>query len=265
MPLICHPVDSQAGANEQSEEQAEISAREAPQELLSDSMQTRLEGRFIPGFNIIHILIVCDESSSETATDEPDIIPLNLSGTVDTEMSAVTVNEMMLWGLINLWQEGKEGGYAVRHSRNPVCDYPQHNTEDGNYFEKAFPCLYPYGMGGIEAIWDKVVEFREHIRWSLQYYDCHFRRHETFPFVAFGISQRRQALASMSLQMCCKNFEQDAQLMATITLAQLCQACQEEKKNMPISNQAIQAMHHLVHTTAGRVMGSDQAQCRLHS
>lgn len=64
---------------------------------------------------------------------------------------------MMLWGLANLWKEGDEGGYAVRHSRQPVSDFgkPRQGEESGadrpNYFEKAFPCLYPYGVGGPEA------------------------------------------------------------------------------------------------------------------
>ena len=68
---------------------------------------------------------------------------------------------MMLWGLANLWTEGHEGGYSVRHGRRPVSDFGQprwHEVEAENleadrpnFFEKAFPCLFPYGCGGIEA------------------------------------------------------------------------------------------------------------------
>jgi hypothetical protein len=57
------------------------------------------------------------------------------------------------------------------------------------------------GTGGIEAVREVVVDFRDHIQWALKYFDRRFRRHETFSFVAFGIQQRRQALCSARIQM----------------------------------------------------------------
>ena len=94
----------------------------------------------------------------------------------------------MKWGLVNLWKEGHEGGYAIRHRRQPVSDFPPRGTGDGecptdqpNFFEKAFPCLYPYGQGGLESARPVALNFPEHIRWSLEYCDCRFRKHETFP------------------------------------------------------------------------------------
>jgi hypothetical protein len=48
-----------------------------------------------------------------TEGDGPDVIPLQISGTVDNDLSKCTANEMMLWGLSNLWKEGDEGGYLV--------------------------------------------------------------------------------------------------------------------------------------------------------
>ncbi|KAJ3511695.1 hypothetical protein NLJ89_g3948 [Agrocybe chaxingu] len=54
---------------------------------------------------------------------DPDVIPLEVSGVVDTDLSKLSANELMLWGLANLWEEGKEGGYAVRHGRKPVRDF----------------------------------------------------------------------------------------------------------------------------------------------
>ncbi|KAF9236933.1 hypothetical protein BU15DRAFT_88924 [Melanogaster broomeanus] len=59
----------------------------------------------------------------------------------------------MVWGLSNLWNEGKEGSYPVHHGHQP---------------------------------------FVEHIKWALRYHDRQFRTHETFSFVSFGILQCRQ-------------------------------------------------------------------------
>jgi hypothetical protein len=60
---------------------------------------------------------------------------------------------MMAWGLANLWKDGQEGGYLIRHGCTPVNDFGGSNSvaEDANtdldwpnLFEKAFPCLFPY-------------------------------------------------------------------------------------------------------------------------
>lgn len=137
-------------------------------------------------------------------TANADVVPLQVSGTIDTEMATITAREMMAWGLNNLWEEGKEGGYAVRHGNQPVSDFgrprrkvgdtgDEVDTKYSNFFEKAYPCLYPYGEGGIEGHQEVPVDFVDHIRWSLRYHDRRFRKHETFPFVSFGILQRRQA------------------------------------------------------------------------
>ena len=148
-----------------------------------------------------------------------DVIPLQVSGSVDCDLSKITANELMAWGLANMWAHGQEGAYAVRHGQAPVSDFPPRPTgretqSDGpdassepNFFKKAFPCLFPYGLGGIEAHRLVEVDFRSHVKWALQYFDRHFRKHKTFPFVSFGISQRRQALASARVQMERKTFK----------------------------------------------------------
>ncbi|THG93269.1 hypothetical protein EW026_g7927 [Hermanssonia centrifuga] len=181
-------------------------------------------------------------------SDNPDVIPFQVSGSVDTDLTKMTSTELMLWGMSNLWTEGREGAYSVRHGRRPVRDLPPrrpsaHDTGDGegddmaladeetlNYFERAFPGLFPYGRGGIEAERMKAVDFSTHVRWTLQYHDRRFRKHETFPFVAFGIKQKRDALAHASIQMRRRDFEQDAHAMADITIERLKAAVAEEEK-----------------------------------
>ncbi|KAI6116441.1 hypothetical protein F5141DRAFT_1062492 [Pisolithus sp. B1] len=126
---------------------------------------------------------------------------LKVSGMVDTEMSSITAWEMIAWGLSNLWEEGREGAYAVRHGDWPVSDFGrvQKNSKDLggdgseneiNFFEQAYPSLFPYGEEGIERQQEVHVDFADHIRWTLHYHDHRFWRHETFPFVCFGRLQR---------------------------------------------------------------------------
>ena len=45
--------------------------------------------------------------------DGPDVIPLEISGTIDT-------NELMIWALANLWKKGQEGGHLICHGQKPV-------------------------------------------------------------------------------------------------------------------------------------------------
>ena len=200
------------------------------------------------------------------------MIPLQISGSVDCDVSSVTANELMKWGLANLWKDGREGGYAVRHGRQPVSDFPPRGTGDSecpadqpNFFEKAFPCLYPFGRGGLESPRPVPLGFPEHIRWSLEYCDRRFRKHETFPFITFGISQRRQALTSSRIQMKSHTFEREAHTVATITAEKLEQAKTEEEKGLPISDEAVQALKRHVYATASRVSGTDQSRYRLRS
>ena len=174
-----------------------------------------------------------------------------------------------------MWKEGLEGCYAVRHGRQPVSDFPPRAlaqdgdtacpTDQPNFFEKAFPCLYPYGRGGLKSKRPVPMDFPEHIRWSLQYFDRRFRKHETFPFIVFGISQRRQALTSAHIQMQRQTFEREARLLSSITAEKLNLARTEEDKGLPISDKTVRALKKHIHATAARVSGSDQSRYRLRS
>ena len=200
-------------------------------------------------------------------------MPLKVNGSTDIDLTKLSANELMAWGLANLWEKGSEGAYAVRHGKRPVNDFgrPRNGgttaaTDRPNFFEKAFPCLYPYGLGGIEA--DQVgsqVEFSEHVRWSIQYHDRRFRRHETFPFVAFGILQRRQALLSARIEMRRPYFEKDARILATITAEKLRHACEEETAGQPITDPAVKLLQKHMYTVAGRVKGSNTSRTQLRS
>ena len=175
-------------------------------------------------------------------------------------------------GLSNLWESGKEGPYLVRHGQQPVRDFGRLKKSNGeestdvlNLFERAFPCLFPYGTGGIEAPQPVEVDFTKHVRWALQYCDKRFRKHETFPFIVFGILQRRQALRSARLQTRRKTFDRDARILSSVTKERLAKAQEEEERGEPISDPAVRLLRQHVHTGTGGVMGSDQSRYKLRS
>jgi len=128
----------------------------------------------------------------------------------DTDQAQMSSNDLMSYALANLHDPTKESGYAVRHGTRAIEDFgfarpsqsSDHPTSSHrNPLAAAYPVLYPYGMGGIEADRPISVSFKDHVRWSLQYYDKRFATHHSFPFVCFGISQKREAMRSAFLQM----------------------------------------------------------------
>ncbi|KAA1476552.1 hypothetical protein DENSPDRAFT_785160, partial [Dentipellis sp. KUC8613] len=179
----------------------------------------------------------------------------------------------MAYGLENLWSKGREGTYAIRHGRKPVSDFGRPRKGEQrpfdpnreNFFEKAFPVLFPYGRGGIEADRPVLLSFTEHVRWALQYHDRRFRTHETFPYVAFGIEQRREALNSARIQMRRSNFEADARLLSSVTVEKLEEAAHQEERHEPITDPGVRLLRQHIHATGGRVRGSDQARYSLRS
>ena len=186
-------------------------------------------------------------------------------GVTDTDLTKVSTNELMMYALANLGDDQQEGGYVVR-VRRPVSEFGQvlpgkvEGLRPRNPLMAAFPLLWPYGRGGIESDWPEHVGFGMHIRWALQYHDRRFRTHNSFPFVAFSVLQKREALRSACLQMKRRDFDTDAIAMASLTIADLQQAEQEEANKQLISNPKVRALRKHVFMAGGRVMGSDNSR-----
>jgi len=117
----------------------------------------------------------------------PDVILIDIVGDIDTDTSKLTASELMMWGLANLWKEGREGGYFVWHGKQPVNDFGHPRAGDDpcpakrlNFFARAFPGLFPYGEGGIvlrpcptpgliQLLWlhrSSIAQLQSHITYS---------------------------------------------------------------------------------------------------
>ncbi|KAI5892666.1 uncharacterized protein SCHCODRAFT_01171736 [Schizophyllum commune H4-8] len=211
-------------------------------------------------------------------TFEAEVIPFDIAGSVDSDLRRVPVSDVAAWGISNLWEQGQEGGYVVRHGSRFVSDFGPggkrrrrempvvgNHAEEHNFFEKAFPYLFPYGRGGIESTRRVPLDFREEVQWCMRHHTRRFARSETFCFVVFGILQRREALGSARLQMQRKTFERDALTIMSITDDKLEQAIDEEARGVAISDPSICLLRSYVHATAARVTGTDTARVRLRS
>ncbi|TFY67448.1 hypothetical protein EVJ58_g1608 [Rhodofomes roseus] len=195
-------------------------------------------------------------------------------GVMDTDLSQISLPELMQWGLENLSSNGAEGRYLVSHGRRPVADFTRQSDLPGgavseedepNFWEKAYPVLFPYGRGGIEGPRRVKVPFLEHVQWLLQYHDRRFRKHPTFTFLACSTLQRRQALGSARIQMRRSDFLADATLLSRITIDDLTVAAEEEASGQQVSNAAVRLLKKRVNATASRVAGSDASRVALRS
>ena len=178
----------------------------------------------------------------------------------------------MRYGVNNLWDNNQEGPYLIRHGTKPVRDFGRPRKGAGqdthavrNLFERSYPCLFPYGYGGLEAPQSDPVDFSSHVRWTLQYHDRRFRIHESYPFFTFGIIQQRQALTTARLQSRRTSFERDAKILSTITLDKLKDAQEQEDRGVPISDPSVKLLRRHIYSGMGRIMGSDQSRTKLRS
>ncbi|KAG8714622.1 hypothetical protein FRC09_017417 [Ceratobasidium sp. 395] len=170
----------------------------------------------------------------------PDVIPIQYLGVMDSDQSKVPSDELMGWGLNNMLRHTdntREPGYAIRHGAAPVNTFGQPPAGEGpadpnrdNFWEAAFPGLHPRGLGGIERDRPAPLSLNDHGRWLLDYHDRRFRIHHSFPFVLFGMQQRRQGLLSTKLQMNRFDFDRIAHTLDTITPADLRRAAEEESR-----------------------------------
>ena len=196
-----------------------------------------------------------------TYEGEPDVLPIHALGVTDIDLTRTPSSDLMAFALANLNDATKEGGYAVRHGMAPLDDFGETVEAQGgrNPLAAAFPVLFPYGVGGIEAPRTVKVSLKEHARWALQYHDRRFATHHTFPFVVFAIIQKREAMHSAQLQMRRKDFERDAIALASITVADLKKAEVQEGQKEHISNPRVRMLRNHVVAANGRVEGSDNA------
>lgn len=186
------------------------------------------------------------------------------------DLNNLSANDLMMWALANS-SDDKEGGYLNRHGREPVNMFGRRRDGEGeeseteirkNPLAAAYPTLFPYGLGGIEADREDEVAFGEHVRWALQYHDRRFRTNNSFPFVVFGIMQRREVMRSARLQMRKEQFLRHSQMFSTITGDDVRKALQEMNgnSNHTVTDPRLRLLNKLVFGSGSKVMGSNESR-----
>lgn len=124
----------------------------------------------------------------------------------------------------------------------------------------AYPVLWPYGRGLYHEERPRKIGFSEYIRWTLQYFDKRFRKHHSFPFVAFSIQQKQSALLSAKIHMRRSDFEADTTLLEQLSLRDLQDAQIDEDAHRPIRNERVKRLRHHLYATSSHIVGSGKAR-----
>ncbi|KIL55393.1 hypothetical protein M378DRAFT_188670 [Amanita muscaria Koide BX008] len=208
------------------------------------------------------LAIVRQEPDSSVLAEEADsYVPGDLE--LDSCIETQTDRDTVMNAIENL---AREGTYDVRPGQRFVRDLPDRKgtgEDTENYSACAFPSLFPYGTGGVES--QAALGFIEHIRYCLLFHDRRFRTHHSFPFVMFGLYQKRQALAAARIQVMRRDFDQVRSNILQVTREDLTKAASEREKGMPISNKNVQKLLDSAKLTAGRIVGTDQSRAALRS
>lgn len=194
------------------------------------------------------------------------MIPIQYIGVQDCEDAKMSTNEVLLYALANADDDryGHEGGYAIIHSAQPVPDLPG-ATKSFDALAGAYPTLWPYGQGLFHQNRPRKIGFQDYIRWTLQYYDKRFRKHHSFPFVAFSIEQKQSALLSAKIHMRRHDFDMDGDLLANLSLRDLQEAQVDEEGHRPIQNESVRRLRHHLYATSSHVMGSGKMRSSYRS
>ncbi|KDN39958.1 hypothetical protein RSAG8_08407, partial [Rhizoctonia solani AG-8 WAC10335] len=202
---------------------------------------------------------------------DPDVIPLEYSGVAAADETQITPQELMRSAVDKLAPSvqqhmNNEGAYLIRHGGFARDFGPstskQHaeGEEEPNPSVYAFPHLFPYGVGGLEARREVQVSFTEHVRCLLQRNDTRFRKDPAFPFWALSLEQKRQALNAAQLTMSRRDFDYVCTTVGQLKPEDYRQAVLDEDKGIRTKDPKIALLKKAVRVTMQKVMGSDASR-----
>lgn len=204
---------------------------------------------------------------------ESKVFCLQALGVIDAQANDLENSELMAHAMANT-ATSTHADFAVKRGSSFVNEYGRRDqlgnltagtSDDANHLLGAFPCLFPYGMGGFEVSRPIPLSYAEHAKWSLRYADRRFRKDHGFIFQLFGVIQKRQVCSSSCLQVSKKAFHDNEAKFRSVRPIDLEKASQEEARKVPVSNPTILSLKHHISTVRTKVMGTDESRMNLRS
>jgi len=157
------------------------------------------------------------EATSAFDNDDEDGVedgpcPFVVNGVTGDQLESLTLEAMIARAAKHL-REDNGGVLAIGHDSTPQSIY--HNPQ---LYPMMFPCLFPYGLGGIGGVNSDAVELSDmtHKRKLLMYHDKRFQMDAYFPLVAFNHEQIKKGTTGGYLLAEKHNFDDIANRLMNI-------------------------------------------------
>jgi hypothetical protein len=201
------------------------------------------------------------------------VVPLQAHGVIDAEASSLSNQDVLANAFANMSRSSEES-YIVQHGSAFVNEYARQvasgvhyagTTEDPNHLLGAFPCLFPYGLGGFEVFRPRALSYEAQAKWAMQYGDKRFRKDFHFMFQVFGVIQKRQVCRSSILQVQKKAFQDNETSFTRLTSADLACAARQEASKETISNPVVHALKKNISAVRVNVIGTDESRISIRA
>ncbi|KIM74021.1 hypothetical protein PILCRDRAFT_80473, partial [Piloderma croceum F 1598] len=151
-----------------------------------------------------------DNEDEDGVEDGP--CPFVVNGVTGDQLESLTLEAMIARAAKHL-REDNGGVLAIGHDSTPQSIY--HNPQ---LYPMMFPCLFPYGLGGIGGVNSDAVELSDmmHKRKLLMYHDKRFQLDAYFPLVAFNHEQIKKGTTGGYLLTEKHNFDDIANRLMNI-------------------------------------------------
>lgn len=190
------------------------------------------KGMVIPGYTLQSVGVI-DMDSTGVQIEKTELLERLTS-------TNPTANEPRTFGI-------KPGSYGIQWDPTTIL--------------RSYPTLFPYGVGLPSG--DAIL--KSYFRYAMKFEDGRFASHKFFPFDIFGVQQKRESWRNARLAFRRRDWHSIARSMATVTKADIEHAVQEETRNMPISNPAIEKFIRSAVISKSKVVGSNASRARFRS
>lgn len=138
--------------------------------------------------------------------------PFVVNGVIGEQLESMTLEAMIAKAAKHLREDGG-GVLAISHDDKPQSIY--HNPQ---LYPMMFPCLFPYGLGGIGGFNSDALDMSDmmHKRRLLMYHDKRFQMDAYFPLVAFNHEQIKKSTTGGYLLTERRNFDDVADRLMNI-------------------------------------------------
>ena len=187
------------------------------------------------------------QNNAELPDTNPDeTIPIHRSGVLDVDNTTVSEDELLQGATNNL----DPSLIKVKSGSTPISSY---NNPD--FWTLAYPCLFPYGIGGCNDTYQKLHIWLKHL---LNHRDDRFRKDYSFMFVGYSISNVRAVCRQTKFSICRPGNDDNVLSVSSKDLEKAFESIKKSKSSNPhITDPTVRQLLDQIRSVGKNLPGSD--------